>query len=139
MNTQNNQYGYSLVELLVAATIAAVAITAIMAVVRTGREIEQSLIHRQQARILITSWMEDSVNEESFSTIITGTRSDSMIINSIMSDTLKGERVAAIVESTIVVDTSSILIKKATVTISWDELWGESDTLSISKWVANTL
>lgn len=60
----SNEKGTTLVELLVAATIMLVIIAAVIAVIRTGTELEISDNHRREARSILTSWLEDNFTHE---------------------------------------------------------------------------
>jgi prepilin-type N-terminal cleavage/methylation domain-containing protein len=53
--------GFTLVEMLTSAAILAIAVVALVAVVRTGRELEVTDLHRRRARALVDSVLEDPV------------------------------------------------------------------------------
>lgn len=52
-------YGFTLVEMLVSAAVMSVAVVILVAVVRTGRELEVSDLHRRRARALVDSVLEE--------------------------------------------------------------------------------
>ena len=58
---QPSPRGFTLVEMLTSAAILSIAVVALVAVVRTGRELEITDLHRRRARTIIDSCFEDSV------------------------------------------------------------------------------
>ncbi len=52
--------GFTLVEMLTSSAILAIAVVSVVAVVRTGRDLEISDLHRRRARAILDSVFEDS-------------------------------------------------------------------------------
>ncbi|MBD3316627.1 MAG: prepilin-type N-terminal cleavage/methylation domain-containing protein, partial [Chitinivibrionales bacterium] len=58
---RNGNSGFTLIETLTSATVFSIAVVALVAVVRTGRQLEITDLHRRRARAIVDSCFEDSV------------------------------------------------------------------------------
>lgn len=145
MEINKNNSGYTIVELLVAATIAAVVIIFVIAVVRLGAEVEVNDNNRRFARAYIASWFEDSCKAKDYSYVSVYDQEPKKIIlnprggNPLMADftiNIKDNVVATINQSETSVD--AVPIYQAHLMVNWVEVGEVSDTIEMTKWITNT-
>jgi type II secretory pathway pseudopilin PulG len=140
-NKEKKNRGYSIVELLVAAIVLTIAITAIVAVIRKGRELEIVDKHRRQARSIIDNKMEIQYDDRNFSTI-TPTNDSTVItldprFGTPLTATLKWVVTQGTETVTVGVNNTTMIVKKVTMTVSWTEPDGNPENITISKWIAD--
>lgn len=100
MNNRRHNEGSTLVELLVAASIMALIIGAIVAVIRTGSEIEMSDNHRRVARSILTTWFENEFMAENYLDIESGFAAPDPEKNQVVeNDTLKFKYIDVVVNN----------------------------------------
>lgn len=135
--------GFSLVELLVAASILGITVIAVVAVIRKSRDIQVSLQHRQAARILLERRFEKLYGPGSFNRIPEDDPDDStVVIDNDGTYTLTGDLKTHFENTTETTnDGKTIPVKKVTLTIRWDEYENEEgaverDSLTLEKWIA---
>ncbi len=135
----NNNRGFSIVEVIAAAAILSIALIAIVAIIRTGTDIQVSVQHRQAARLILTSRLEERYGAESYNTLSTGTTNDSVTIDQRTGNLLRGN-LATVIRLDSISLSSPVPIrpatyKEVTLTLTWQETPDYSDTLAISRWV----
>ncbi len=131
--------GYSIVELLVAAIILSIAITAIIAVIRKGRELEIIDKHRRQARSVITNLLETKYDDRNFLALAVAPYDSTTRIpldTSYTPDLMANLRRQVMVgQWPINIGTGSTTIPLVIIKVSvnWAELDGNQDTIIITK------
>jgi prepilin-type N-terminal cleavage/methylation domain-containing protein len=128
--------GFSLVELLVAALILAIATVAVVSMVRKSREIQLSDNHRQEVRAIINAAFEKSYSYRQFSSISVQDTSMNVLIDNRTGTPLNGTMYVSIDSTSESASGTSVPLKKVTLAISWNEDENERDSISLTKWVA---
>jgi len=130
--------GFSLVELLVAASILGITVIAVVAVIRKSRDIQVSVRHRQAACILLEYRFEKLCGPGSFRRIPVGVTDSTVTVDTDGTYTLTGD-----LETRVELDMTHepVPVKKVTLTIRWDEYENEEgaverDSLTLEKWIA---
>ncbi len=131
-----NQKGFTLVELLTSALILTIAIVAIVSVVRKGRDMQIVDYHRRLARTIIQKELEQKFDYRSFPGPVTVVN-DSVVIDENQGMQLKAHMSGTVSEDTITVSSTNMMIKKIAITLSWQEVDGSSESVTLSKWLAN--
>ena len=130
--------GFSIVEVLTAAAILSISLIAIVAIVRKGTDIQMSVQHRQAARLILTSRLEERYGAGTYNMITAGTSVDTGIVIDPRSGTpLTGTLTTQITNSNFSPDGSTISIpfRQVTLSLSWEETSDDSDSLTITRWV----
>lgn len=136
MMKQNKKNGFSLVELLVAALILAIATVAVVSMIRKSREIQLSDNHRQEVRAIINAEFEKSYGYRQFSSISVRDTSMNVVIDNRTGTPLTGTMYVSIDSSSEPATGTSVPIKRVTLAIAWTEADSERDSISLTKWVA---
>jgi prepilin-type N-terminal cleavage/methylation domain-containing protein len=136
--TIKNNRGFSIIELLVAATVIAVCTFGFISMMRKGGEISTADKHRRQARVTIDGLFETNYNYINYSQL---KQKDFPRIDSFVIDTrpggipLQAAITAAISDSTV----NQIPVKIINLTAQWKEDNGEIETIALSKWITQVL
>jgi len=132
--------GYSLVELLVAAVIMALLITAAVVTLRRGREFDITENHRRRARMAIDSSLESTTYHYSnYALLATGsTTVPNITIDSrdpaTTDDDLQGTLTIVVSSATIAsLDGTPVAIKQVTMTLAWQEPGGAGESITLTK------
>ncbi len=131
--------GYSLVEVLVSGMLMTFAVTAAVAVVTTGTQLQSSDNLRRQARAVARTELERNYDFRDFNTIpASGKSTSSVTIDARPGNPLSGQMTTNIVSNTIATNTGTqVPVKEITVQVSWTGTEGISDSISITKIIAN--
>jgi len=138
MYTFNNK-GFSLVEVLVAAVVLALALFATVAMVRKGQEMIALDKHRRMARGIIERTLENDdyqpASYSSLATITTPTPKDTVIDPK---GNIHGSLTVTVGAEQPTINGAAIPYRVITAAITWAELGSASnETVSTSKWVTN--
>jgi prepilin-type N-terminal cleavage/methylation domain-containing protein len=129
--------GYTLIEILVAATIIAIAIVAIISVIRKGLDIELNDMHRRSARAVICGKMESRMySNTNYDNLNAGTVTENDTLDT--KPVVVGVLTTTITGPTLKVTNNGIDVSYKTISM-WMR-WAEknfNDTLKIEKWVSN--
>ena len=133
----SNRRAFSIVEVLVAVAVLSISLVATVAIIRKGTDIQVSVQHRQAARMILTSRLEERYGTGTYNTF---SKNDDMTetvpIDPRSGDTLKGTLVTTIDSIAVSPDgTISIPVKTVMLTLSWQETPDYSDSLTITRWV----
>jgi prepilin-type N-terminal cleavage/methylation domain-containing protein len=136
-----NSRGYSLVEILVAAAIIGISLVAVVAFIRKGQEMISIDKHRMVARGIVERTLEDMrFQPESYNTLpaapVSPTTSD-VIIDADITPNIHGSLVVAIGNEQATVNGKTAPYRAISATVTWTELGGKCDTVSIAKWLTN--
>lgn len=136
---RTNHRGFSLVEVLVAAVIVALSVVSVVGFVRKGQEQVAIDKHRRMARAVIERQFQQlkysPANYPNLLLNTSSTLSPSPVIDAALSIT--GTLTTTIsVEQTKTVNSIAIPYCDVTMTMSWTELGGRSETITIDKWIA---
>ena len=132
-NSQN--CGFSIVEVLVAATILSLSTIAMVVMIRKGTDIQVSVRHRQAARLALAARLETNGLNTFNSLAAPSTADDSVSIDIRDTDTLKGNIRTDISNETISINGSNIPVKRVRLLISWQETGDEQDSLAMERLV----
>jgi prepilin-type N-terminal cleavage/methylation domain-containing protein len=136
MMMRNKKNGFSLVELLVAALILAIATVSVVSMVRKSREIQLSDNHRQEVRTIINAEFEKSYGYKQFASIPVRDTIMNVTIDPRGGTPLTGTMYVSIDSTSEPASGTSVPLKKVTLAIGWTEADSERDSLSLTKWVA---
>ncbi|MFW5813351.1 MAG: prepilin-type N-terminal cleavage/methylation domain-containing protein [Fibrobacterota bacterium] len=136
--TSPGRDGFTLVELLTSAVILAIAVAAIVAVVRKGREMQIIDYHRRQARVEIQQTFESLYDYRKYPgpDLLAG---DSVVIDERQEGVLKARRRTVVTDDTVNISGSDVPVRKITVTLNWREIDGSDESVSLSKWISDAL
>lgn len=129
--------GYSLVELLTAAMIIALATIAVVAVIRKGREIQVLDHHRRMARAVLRSRLDTDYDYRNYDTIKDGTLSETVTLDPRSGNPLTGQVTATVTTQNTSVGGTTIPIKQISMKIVWTEPEGDVDSIELEKWIAD--
>jgi prepilin-type N-terminal cleavage/methylation domain-containing protein len=136
----NNNRGFSIIEVLVATAVLSISLIAVVAIIRTGTDIQVSVQHRQAARLILTSRLEERYGAGTFN-MIAATDGDEkkydILIDQRGENPLTGTLLTNIRDSTITPASgyASIPLRRVTLSLVWEETPNDSDRLSITRWV----
>jgi Tfp pilus assembly protein PilE len=133
--------GFTLVELVVAGAILAVAVFAVVAVVRKGREMQVNDDYRRRARAAIHTKFETTYDFRNFNTIAEGTVTETDTIAIKGGNPVIDTIITVVDEDTPTVSSTAVPMKKVTITVKWPEIGMSSeeqtvDSVWMSKWIA---
>jgi prepilin-type N-terminal cleavage/methylation domain-containing protein len=137
----SNRSGFTLVELLTAATILSVVTTSIVAVIMKGRELQVVDKHRRQARLMIQGIMEDGFDFRRFPALANA----DFVPAQITIDARDGNHplvanlITVFTPDTVAVNGSNTAVAKITITAAWREADGDVESVTLVKWLANAL
>lgn len=125
--------GVTLVELLVAGIITALAISGLVALLMKGRDIDTMDKHRRQARVIIMARFESSTyNYLNFSKIGNTITDSTVTLDSRQGSALTGTLSGTIVNSTVGI----VPTKQITLRVSWTEHKGAAQNVELVKWLS---
>jgi prepilin-type N-terminal cleavage/methylation domain-containing protein len=134
---KTGEKGYTLVEILVAAVIIAIAIVAMIAVMRKGLDIELNDMHRRNARAVICGKMESRYySNANYGSLTAGTVTENDTLDS--KPVVVGTLTTTITGPTLKVNNNGVDVSYKTISM-WMR-WAEkkfNDTLKIEKWVCD--
>jgi len=133
---RNKKNGFSLVELLVAALILAIATVAVVSMVRKSREIQLSDNHRQEVRAILNAEFEKSYSYTQYASIPVRDTTINVTIDPRGGTPLMGTMYVSVDSTSEVASGTAVPLKKVTLAISWLEADTERDSISLTKWVA---
>jgi Tfp pilus assembly protein PilV len=129
-----NNRGFTLVEALTAGVIAAIAIVSLVALIMTGRQIDTADKHRRQARAVIMDTLESpaySYINYTLPQLTDGTTNSTVTIDPRNGTPLTGTLSVAVNDSTI----NAVPFKEITMTVSWTEVSGGTQSVRLTKWL----
>lgn len=133
--------GYSLIEILVAAAIIGISLIAVVAFVRKGQEMISIDKHRRVARGMIERTLEDlQYQPENYSNLPAQPAApviDDMIIDAETTPNIHGTLVVSVGNEQATVNGKTVPHRAVTATVTWTEIDGKCDTVSITKWLTN--
>ena len=131
--------GFTLVEVLVSGVLMTFAVTAVVAVVTTGSQLQSSDNLRRQARAVARTELERNYDFRNFNSIPdSGIVSSNVAIDARPGSPLTGQMTTNIVSSIINTSTGTqVPVKEITVQVSWNGTDGIADSISITKIIAN--
>jgi type II secretory pathway pseudopilin PulG len=134
--------GFTLVEMLVSASVLAISIVSIVAVVRKGQELSNTDSHRRAAATIIASKFENSTyNFLNYNNLTAGTTNSTVIIDprgTGATDDLTGNLAINIGAQQTMTGTSliSVQYKIITMTVTWTEPGDAAQgSVSLTKWI----
>lgn len=134
--TSGNNRGFSIIEVLISAAILSIAVTAIVTVVRKGRDIQMADKHRREARAILNARFENMYADGSYESIQVGTSHDSVIIDERPEGVpLMGELTESVEEVNVSVSGTQIPTRQVTLSLIWNDVGIEMDSISMVKWV----
>jgi prepilin-type N-terminal cleavage/methylation domain-containing protein len=140
MKSCNNR-GFTLIEILVAATIISISLVSVVAFVRKGQEMITIDKHRRVARGAVERTLENTQYQpESYNNlppIPAAPITTDIIIDAEMTPNIQGSLVVTIGNEQATVNGNAAPHRAITATMTWTELGGNSETVSITKWLAN--
>lgn len=131
-----NHHGFSLVELLVAASILAITITAVVSMVRKSREIQLADNHHQEVRALLNAQFEQAYGYKQYASIPVNDTITSVIIDNRNGNPLFGTLYVSVDSTVEMASGTQVPVKKVSLAIGWDEAENERDSIFMSKWIA---
>jgi prepilin-type N-terminal cleavage/methylation domain-containing protein len=131
-----DNHGFSLVELLIAASIMAITVVAVVSMVRKSREIQLSDTHRQEVRAILNAQFEKSYGFDRYASIPVRDSASTVIIDTREGNPLNGTLLVEIDSTVEYASGTPIPVKKVTLSVIWNETEDETDTITMSKWVA---
>jgi type II secretory pathway pseudopilin PulG len=131
--------GYSLIETLVSGMLMVFAVTAAVAVVGTGTQLGTSDNERRQARAVIRSMFEQSYDFRNFNQIpASGTTVEDVQIDERMGNPLVGQLTRTITTENVVTNSGTTCpAKKVALKLQWTSIDGTTDSITLTKMVAN--
>ena len=134
----NNNRGFSIIEVLVATAVLSISLIAVVAIIRTGTDIQVSVQHRQAARMILMSRLEERYGAGMYNMIGGNVPDDTTVVLDYRAvDSLTGTLSTTIVNTNISPDggTTSIPVRQVTLTLTWQETPDLTDQLTITRWV----
>ena len=128
-----NSRGYTLIEVLVAGVLAALAVIGVVAVIVHGRGLETSDYHRRQARVLLDSLMETKFDDRQYDAIPVAVTQGAVTLEpGFPAATLFQD----VQQASMTVGTTTIPYKIALLKVRWQEADGTLDSITLDKWIA---
>ncbi|KMQ50774.1 hypothetical protein CHISP_2297 [Chitinispirillum alkaliphilum] len=131
--------GFTLVELLVSATILSIIVVSVVAIFVKGREIQVVDQNRREARSIVQNLFEYDYNNKNFDHLNFGDTSFTIHLNRGYSDSIPATVSTQINSNYFTIGDQDLETKKISVSIDWIELDGAEETISLSKWLAGGL
>jgi len=115
-----------------------VILFAVLSVIREGSQLEVDDNHRRVARTMITSWFERHFTADAFDTItVPATLGYTDTVDSRYGAPLIATYSVILSDSVVTVSGTDIPVIRATAQISWQEFEGFTDSITLTKWIAN--
>lgn len=131
-----NRQGFSIIELLVAATILSVTIVAVVSMVRKSQEIQLAEKHHQEVRAILNAQFEQLYGYKQFASIAVKDTVKSVVIDNRNGSPLTGTLYVSIDSNGEMASGTLVPVKKVSLSVAWDEAENERDSLILTKWVA---
>ena len=128
--------GFSIIEVLISAAILAVAVIAIITIVRKGRDLQMADKHRQEARAILNARFENIYANGRYGSIQPGISVDTVIIDERPEGVpLTGVLTSTVVQVNVGVSGTQIPTRQVTLSLFWNDFEIESDTITMVKWL----
>ncbi|MBN2035125.1 MAG: hypothetical protein JW768_00150 [Chitinispirillaceae bacterium] len=137
--TRKKNAGYTLVETLVSGVLLVFAVTAAVAVVGTGTQLGNTDNERRQARAVLRSVFEQHYDYRDFNTIAsTLDRTEQVVIDERFGTPLVGDLTHTVrTENVLTGGGTTFPVRRVVLKLKWTNIDNISDSISLSKLVAN--